>query len=259
MPVSRHVSWMAAVLVIATAGCSGSPQPAGSQGGATQGPGGTDVALAAEVTRFLDAWLVKRDAQAAIEGKASTAFADERFLPASALSPEEHKAQLAAPASAAADPVTPQKFQAAIQSQLSAKLEVDAAQAPQGAALSTPASLDALMVDFSPDAARQKEPDLWELIGGRTPRALAVAGVPSLAYPVREWRDISWSSSSTVGFRFALANIINTRRIDVQAVVTRLKPPDGQGDEVTILTLWSDEGSGGARWRLLGVERPPTS
>jgi len=259
MPVLRHVSWMAAVLVIATAGCSGSPQPERPPGGATQPPGGADVTLAAEVTRFLDALLVKRDAQAAVEGRASTVFAEMLFMPASALSPEEHRAQLAAPASAAARPVTPERFQAAIQAQLSAKLEADAAQAPQGAALTPAASLDALMVDFSPDAARQKQPDLWELIGGRTPRALAVAGVPSLAYPVRDWPDISWSSSPTVGYRRAMADIIKKRRIDVQAVVTRLKPVDGQGDEGTLLTLWSDEGSGGTQWRLVGFERPPTS
>jgi hypothetical protein len=251
--------WLAICLAASLAACTSPPPPPPGPGPAVQRQAAADAALAAEVTRFLDAWLIKRDPQAAVAGKTSTAFVDERFMPPAALSPDEYKAQMAAPAAAPADPVTPQAFQAAMQSQLSASLQVDAAAAPPNAAVSTStATLATVLADFSPEAAKQKEPDLIDQVGHRTPRALTVSGVAVLAYPAREWRDIAWASSPVIGFRFAMADIISKRGIDVQAVVARLKPVEEAVGEVTVLTLWSDEGSQGARWRLLGVARPPS-
>lgn len=256
---------LALVLGVALPACGGdpsSPRPSqnvtpnvAGQPGPDRPSSESDQRLSAEVTRFLDAWVVKRQPQAAVAGKTSTAFGDRRFVPAAALSPQEYKAQEAAAAAASSTPISAQAFQSAIETQLASLLgDGDPSSAPQSAAPTLPPTLAEMMVPLSPEAAREKERQLWRLIADRNPRPLMIAGIPSLAYRVREWRDISWTASATIGFRFAMANIITQQNINLQAVVSRLKPPSGQSDESVIVTLWSDEGRGGAEWRFVGVE-----
>ncbi len=250
------------------AACSGAPsssQPQDSPApGATAAGGGqtaatvmaeVDQRLASEVSRFLDAWAVKRQPQAAVEGKTSVVFGDNRFVPATALSPAEYKAQAAAAAAATSTPISEQSFQSALQTQLAAALGDEPA--PQGAAPQAAKTLETLLAPYSPETAREKAPDLWEHIADRNPRTLTIAGVPALAYQVRSWDDIKWTASGTVGLRFAMENIIKERGVNVQAVVTAVKLPTGTDEAALIVTLWSDEGRGGAEWRLLGVELPP--
>ena len=95
MPASRFRLRLALLIGIAGAAC-GAPSPPASQTGASTpappAPQATPAAeadqrLAAEVTRFLDAWVIKHQPQAAVEGKMSAAFSDRRFVPAAALSP----------------------------------------------------------------------------------------------------------------------------------------------------------------------------
>ena len=245
---------------VALAACQATPSPqspvTGSGGPRTPPPLAADAdrRLAAEVARFLDAWAVKRQPHAAVDGRASEAFGDRRFVPAAALSPAEYKAQAEAASAAASTPMSKQAFETALETQLGAALDDDPS-GPQSAApaVAPSTSLEATLVPFSPDVVREKQSDLWEHLAERRPRALLVAGVPSLAYQVRDWNDIKWTASGTVGFRFAMANIIRQRDVDVQAVVTAIKLST---EETTVVTLWSDEGRQGAEWRLLGVELP---
>jgi hypothetical protein len=247
------------------AACSGGPSSSSSQPPAQSPPQTSDMQptavtadadqrLASEVSRFLDAWAVKRQPQAAVEGKASAVFGDNRFVPATTLTPEQYKAQ--ASAAAAAAPISEQTFQSALESQLAAALGEEPS--AQGAAPETAKPLDTLLAPFSPEIVREKAADLWEHIGERNPRTLTIAGVPALAYQVRSWDDIKWTASGTVGFRFAMENIIKQKGVNVQAVVTAVKLSAATGEEAPIVTLWSDEGRGGAEWRLVGIELPHT-
>jgi hypothetical protein len=251
-----------------TAACSGGPSSSPPQPQNTPAPPRTSTAaagqppttvtpeadqrLAAEVTRFLDAWAVKRQPEAAVEGKTSSVFGDSRFVPATTLSPAAYKAQAAA--AATTTPMSEQAFQSALQAQLSAALGDQPAS--QGAAPTAAKPLPEVLAPFSLETAREKAPDVWEFIGDRNPRTLTIGGVPAIAYQVRGWDDIKWTASGTVGFRFAMENIIKQRGVNVQAVVTAVKLSTGGGEEAPIVTLWSDEGRGGAEWRLLGVELP---
>jgi hypothetical protein len=228
------------------------PQSSGTQPTAITAD--ADQRLASEVSRFLDTWAVKRQPKAAVQGKASAVFGDSRFVPATTLTPAQYKAQ--ASAAAAVAPISEQAFQSALESQLAAALGEEPS--AQGAAPEAAKPLDALLVPFSPEIAREKAPDLWEHIGERNPRTLTIAGVPALAYQVRSWNDIKWTASGTVGFRFAMENIIKQKGVNLQAVVTAVKLSATTGEEAPIVTLWSDEGRGGAEWRLVGMELPQT-
>jgi len=210
----------------------------------------SDQRLAAEVERFLDTWVVKRDPQAAVEGRLSSALADERFLPPDAFRPGEYGKRFATQSSRTeAAVVGPQEFEGAVQQQLASRLD------PTSVMESNRGGLVSLLAPFSPDVVRDTAPDFWRVAADRNPRSLPVAGVPSIAYQVRNWDDIAWTASPTIGYRAALAEVIVAKRLDVQAVVTKLKAI-ADAPESFIVTLWSDEGRGGTEWRLVGVELP---
>jgi len=264
MAASRFstTAMMMAALTLAGACSAGPPQSQNASPPSTNPAGGgqvrsvspeADQRLASEVSRFLDAWAVKRQPQAAVEGKTSAVFGDTRFVPATTLSPDEYKAQAAAAAADTSAPITQQTFQSALQTQLTAALGDEPA--PQGAAPEVQRTVETLLAPFSPETVRANAPDLWELISDRNPRTLTIAGVPSLAYQVRSWDDIKWTASGTVGFRFAMESIIKQRGVNLQAVVTAVKLSTGTGEEAPLVTLWSDEGRG-TEWRLVGVELP---
>ncbi len=260
MSVFRSVAHLLILIGLLT-GCGGAspPQPTTNSGAGNVSPGAqaeaaineADQRLTAEVTEFLDDWVAKRRPSAAVSGRASAVFGDRRFVPTAALSEAEYKAQ-AADASASA-PIGPQTFESTLQMQLAAALGDDAPL--QGAAPAGAPGLESLLKPLSPEIARETDPELWSHLGPHNPRSVAIAGVPSLAYQVRDWSDIQWTASGNTGLRFALAGLINERKVNVQAVVARLKGIEGATREPLLVLLWSDEGTGGMEWRYFAMER----
>ncbi len=253
---------------VAVAGCSGAPEPrqaspasnasavtaAAPQRASASNQADADRALAEQVTQFLDAWIVKHNPRAAVAGRVSSSFGDERFVPAGAFDPQEYSRRF--PESTAFAPasrtVTAQEFQDGVERDLAAKIEPDAARVAPA-----PVDLGSALAPYTLAIAQETSPQLWRIISPKEPRTIAVAGVPSLAYRVRDWSDISWTASPTIGYRFALADVIAKQNINLQAVVTRLKSAESETTVMTVVTLWSDEGTGGSVWRLLGAEIPP--
>jgi hypothetical protein len=263
MRARRAPSIVSIVVCSLLAACGGGASNAPAAGGGAPGGGQApavspaDERLAAEVTRFLDAFVAKRQPGAAITGRATALFGDQRFVPPSTLSDTEYRALASQATADAAVPITPKEFEAALQEQLASALaDPDAPDGPQAAPV-TPPSLASLLQPFSSEVARQTDPDVWSAVGPHNPRPLLVAGVPSLAYQVRDWPDIEWTASGNVGFKFALASVIQQRNVNVQAVVTRLKATGSATRDPLIVTLWSDEGRGGAEWRYIGFEPVP--
>jgi hypothetical protein len=214
-----------------------------------------DQALSREVEAFLETWLIRNDARGAVQGRASEAFADERFVPAELFSREEYERRFPAARMNVEARMAPQEFQNRLGDYVESLTDPDNP-APQVAARRM-AGLAGLLLPFSPEQARDVQPEVYSEIVDDSPRAMQVAGVASLAYPVRDWDDISWSSINTVGFRSALGQKRRESSVDVQAVLCRLRPDSTDEPEALVLTLWSDEGTNGTTWRMLGLVLPP--
>ena len=256
---SRLFVVIAAVVLTGCRGAAPSPGPqeAAPAPAAPQAPApvsDADQRLAAEVESFLDSWLVQGDATTAVAGRTSSLFADEQFEPAGAYSPEVYRKRTATIAARrTGKTVSPQQFQDSLTRDLASKVE---AQETSPAARKT-LSLQTLLAPYSPDVVRSRNPQLWTLISSREPRLLVVAGIPALAYRVRTGDDISWTAIETVGFQLGLADLIASKGVNAQAVVTGFKGP-ADATPPALVTLWSDEGSGGKIWRYFGSILPNT-
>jgi hypothetical protein len=224
-----------AVLVLALwlPAVAGSAQPASERAA-------SDQALSQQVEGFLQAWLVNRDPQGAVRSRSSVVFSDERFVPG-------------------ARSTRPSKMgEAQFGSSLGDFVEsmTDMTEKPRAESVSQ--GLPALLLPFSMQNARDADPQLASRLAPRKTRTLTVAGVPSLAYPVRSWDDIAWTASATVGYRSALKDFLAQNKVEMQAVVSRLRQETPNDPPSLVVTLWSDEATKGKTWRLVGVEIPAT-
>lgn len=212
-----------------------------------------DQRLSSAVTTLLEQWLVRRDAEAAVQGMASRVFARQNFVPAAAFDPAAYQNQRAGLTTDSVGPVMPEaEFERGLRRAL------EATTGPSQRSVDTPPDgLGAIVSPFTPEIARAEHPQLWAILQPKEPRTLTVGGQPVLAYRVTQWSDISWTASPTVGYQFALAQVVETSRVNLQAVVSKLKSPREDEKSPLVVTLWSDEGQSGGDWKLLGVELPP--
>ena len=225
------------------------PTPSG-QGAASD----RDQTLSREVQAFLESWLIKRDAQGAVRGRASQVFPDERFVPSEWFDPAEYRKRFPASRMNVEARIQPQEFQDRLAQYVESLTDTSEPE-PQAAART--GGLITLLLPFAPEQVRAVYPDLYGLIAADALRALPVAGIPSLAYPVQAWDDISWTQTGTIGYRAALGQQSRQKGVDIQAVVCRLRPDSADEPAALVVTLWSDEGTKGTTWRLLGLVLPP--
>jgi hypothetical protein len=248
------------VLVLALLSCtrsSESPQQASSPPApAARAPqtAVSDAALGEQVRAFLESWLLRRDAQGAVRGRASAAFPDERFVPSGWYDPKVYRERFPASRMRTEAAISPQEFQNRLV-QYVESLTDQSSPAPKAA--TGTGTLSAVLLPFSPEVAREVEPQLYALLAERKPRAIAVADVPALAFPVTSWSDIAWTASGTIGYRSALEEQSRSKGIAIEAVVCRLRPDSPDEPASIVVTLWSDEGATGATWRLVGLELVP--
>lgn len=205
-----------------------------------------DPALAAAVNDFLAQWLIQRNPARAIESHLSPRLNDARLIPAGAFSLDEYLEFFGGERMLQARAVG----QADVQRRMTAYLQN---QLPPDARF---AQLDQPFMPFSIDDVKQLDPELWNIVGERGVRALP--GLPALAYAVRSWNDLSWTSSA-VGFRLLLPQRIDVDRVDTQGVVLRLRGPiEPYTPPEWMFLLWvADEKFAG--WKFLGLTFPPTN
>ena len=266
--MSARLHWLVStVLLAAAAACSqpaerppetgaatGSPRPAAPAAARQTPASASDQALARETQGFLESWLIKRDAQGAVRGRATASFPDERFVPVGWFDPDVYRTRFPTSRMNTAAPIQPQEFQDRL-AQYVESLTDSSPPGPTAAARS--GRLSDLLLPFSPATAREVEPQLYALLASQEPRELTVADVPVLAYRVDAWSDIAWTASGTIGYRAALGEQSRQKGIDVQAVVCRLRQDTADEPSPLLVTLWSDEGTNGTTWRLMGLELPP--
>ncbi|HEY7500616.1 MAG TPA: hypothetical protein VH740_18985 [Vicinamibacterales bacterium] len=217
------------------------------------GRAASDKILSAEVASFLEAWLIRRDPQGAVRARSSTVFSDERFLPAGLFDPAAYRRRFPTPRAAQPSRMSEAQFESRLGDFVESLTDRSepAPKAPAG-------GLSERLEPFSIQIARDADPQLAARLAPLKTRTLAVAGVPSLAYAVREWKDIAWTASATIGYRAALREEIDRNKIDMQAVVCRLKQESPADPLSIVVTLWSDEATKGTSWKLVGVEVPAT-
>jgi hypothetical protein len=223
-------------------------QPAG-------GRAASDKVLSAEVSEFLEAWLIRRDPQGAVRARSSAVFSDERFVPAGLYDASVYRRRFPTPRDAQPSRMSADQFESRLGDFVESMTD-RSEPAPKSETVA--AGVSAVLQPFSIEAARAADPQLGARLAPLKTRTLPVAGVPSLAYQVREWKDIAWTASATIGYRAALREQIDQNKIDMQAVITRLKQDSPRDPLSLVVTLWSDEGTKGKSWKLVGVEVPAT-
>jgi hypothetical protein len=194
-------------------------------------------------------WLVKRDPKSAVDIYGTSALSDERFFPALSFDSAEYAARFAGDRALQPAESTSERFKAA----MTAYLEkfIDRRTKP-------PQSLADIVGPFSPAIAQQQRPGLWPLISAREPRALDKT--EAITYVVRDWRDMAWTSSPTVGFREALPSRLRKGWSEPQAVIFQARPVSKYASPQLFFLLWVNEVSDGRpQWRLWSVELPPVS
>ncbi len=264
-----------ASLLLSGAGCGGETQPPAASSPApaatasssattaagaapaqatTVGSAVSDAGLAGEVAAFLERWVLARDAPGALKGRTSAAFSDELFLPAASTDAVPYADKFAAGKMPPPQAMSSDAFEKRLADHLSTLVEGP----PPAYMANAGGAVASLLRPFAPEDVQKITPQLWELIAERKPRPLPVAGVPELAYEVRDWQSISWTASATPGYKVELENRIS-KGLAVQAVVCHMRPDEPVEAPQLIVTLWSDEGTKGGTWRIFGVELPPTN
>jgi hypothetical protein len=205
-----------------------------------------DTQLARSVRQFLDAWLI-RSAPKEAAGMLSTLVKDERLVPAEWYSAAAYRERFGGPQANAERPISWDVARARFAEYLDRTLRSEP--------LPRFESVDTLLLPLAPADAQKVDPQLWRIVAPREPRTLPQLAV--LAYGVRSWDDVSWTASGTVGYRMLLPALIDRERLDVQAVVMRLRLD--LPTPALLFTLWSrPQTMPTAAWSLLGVDIPPS-
>ena len=199
-------------------------------------------ALSTAVTKFLDAWLVSGDANAAATAHLAPRALDERFVPVQFYRDEEYARLQAVPLAAMplSRPAAAERFGAVLQ-RLRARDAVKAESLKQALA----------PVD------QQSIPELWQELRQLDIIPRQVPGLAALAFPLRDSASYEWIGTETVGYRVAVPQMLAQGR-SVEGVVCRIIER-GLSKPWMLFMFWSNEGSSAAEdWRLLGVVPVPT-
>lgn len=85
---------------------------------------------------------------------------------------------------------------------------------------------------------------------------------PFLHYPVTSWKDMSWTSSGTLGHQMLSPEFMEQQGIEMRIVVERLRMPDASNNVALMAMLWANESpgsDGGPSWKLWSVIPVPTN
>lgn len=218
-------------------------QLAAPRGQAPGQPQGRDSALAQALSGFLNQWLVAHNTVQATAQYLSPIFSDERFVPV--VENASGDGQRFTPQwMGAAHPISPAQFQSRMALYLT---EVGRAVA-QG-------PIDTVVQPFTLEDARRLDESLGKILTQHDARQLP--GFRGLAYRVRGWRDLEWTASGTTGYRTSLSALIDQQRLDVEAVVSRVRPAAPDNEPLLLVMIWVSRDVP-VDWRLVGVEAPPT-